>query len=119
MYSLKGLYFLIFHILTHTENAINSTLIHPNQYKKAVQNSLIKHLLTIPMSKCNFDIELNIINQFAINKGYNTKHRQNGCKEDVRIILQLVYTTHTDNNITRYKYMWKKRENNIIFLLSK
>ena len=49
---------------------IHSSSMHPFSHKLAAFRSYIHRLVNVPMSQENFQVELNIIKQIAINNGY-------------------------------------------------
>ena len=63
--------FKIFHKPTHTDVTIHSTSNHPYAQKLATFRSYIHRLVTVPLSPENYNIELNIIKQIAVNNGYH------------------------------------------------
>lgn len=63
--------FSIYHKPTHTDTTIHNTSCHPIQHKLASFFSMIHRLVTLPLNKTNFQTELNIIKQIAINNGYS------------------------------------------------
>lgn len=65
--------FSIFHKPTHTDTTIHKSSCHPTQHKHAAFYSMIHRLITVPMINTNFQKELNIIKQIAINNGYTTQ----------------------------------------------
>lgn len=62
--------FSIYHKPSHTDTTIHNKSVHPYTHKLAAYNSLVHRLLNIPLSKENYEKELNIIKQIAINNGY-------------------------------------------------
>lgn len=65
--------FAVFHKPTHTDMTIHNTSCHPIQHKLASFFSMIHRLITLPLNKFNFQKELNIIKQIAVNNGYTPK----------------------------------------------
>lgn len=63
--------FAIYHKPTHTDTTIHATSCHPLNHKLSAYNSMIHKLISVPMSKQNFDLELNRIYKIAINNGYS------------------------------------------------
>lgn len=64
--------FSIFHKPSHTDITIHNNSTHPYSHKLAAYNSYIHRLLNIPLSLDNFNKELNIIKQIAVNNGFQT-----------------------------------------------
>ena len=62
--------FSIFHKPSYTDITIHNKSSHPYTHKISAFNSFIHRLLNIPLSKENFNKELNIIKQMAVNNGY-------------------------------------------------
>ena len=65
--------FEIFHKPSQTDMVIHNSSAHPFSHKLAAFRSYIHGLVNVPMSQENFQIELNIIKQIAINNGYTEK----------------------------------------------
>lgn len=65
--------FSIFHKPSHTDITIHNSSVHPYSHKLAAFNSMIHRLLTIPLSIDNYNKELNIIKQIAVNNSYDPK----------------------------------------------
>lgn len=64
--------FSIFHKPTHPDTTIHNSSCHPVQHKHAAFYSMVHRLITLPLNEVNFNIELNIIKQIAINNGYTS-----------------------------------------------
>lgn len=62
--------FKIFHKPSHTDMIIHETSAHPHSHKLAAFHSYIHRLFSVPLSDENFQKELNIIKQIAVNNGY-------------------------------------------------
>ena len=67
----NGLVFDIFHKPTHTDTTIHNTSLHPYSQKLASFYTYIHRLINLPLSKENFEKELNLIKQIAVNNGYD------------------------------------------------
>ena len=65
--------FSIYHKPSHTDITIHNTSTHPHSHKVSAYNSYIHRLTNIPLSEENYQKELNIIKQIAVNNGYPTK----------------------------------------------
>ena len=63
--------FSVFHKPTHTDTTIHNNSCHPVQHKLASFHSMIHRLISLPLNQENFQKELNIIKQIAVNNGYN------------------------------------------------
>jgi hypothetical protein len=68
----KNIEFDIYRKSTHTERYITSDSFHPPQQKRAIFHSLIHRLINTPLSKENFQKELNHIKDVARFNGYRT-----------------------------------------------
>lgn len=62
--------FSIFHKPSHTDITIHNKSNHPYCHKISAFNSFIHRLINIPLSEQNYNKELNIIKQLAVNNGY-------------------------------------------------
>lgn len=65
--------FSIFHKPSHTDITIHNSSSHPYTHKVSAYNSFIHRLINIPLSEENYNKELNIIKQIAVNNGYQAK----------------------------------------------
>lgn len=65
--------FSIFHKPSHTDLIINAKSYHPKQHKLAAFNSMIHRLVNTPMTEADYNKELNIIKQIAINNNFKVK----------------------------------------------
>jgi hypothetical protein len=120
--------FSIFHKPSHTDITIHNTSTHPYQHKLAAYNSMIHRLLNVPLSECNYNKELNIIKQIAINNGYNPDIIDNLCnKKSYKMAIQLVFPvlkdintnfktlTYTGSNTNKISSFLKKQNLNIAY----
>ena len=62
--------FSIFHKPTHTDMIIHKNSLHPYTHKLASFHCYIHRLLNIPLSPIDYEKELQIIKQIAVNNGY-------------------------------------------------
>lgn len=62
--------FEIFHKPTHIDTVIHNSSAHPFANKLAAFHSYIHRLINVPLSDSDFQKELNIIKQIAVNNGY-------------------------------------------------
>ena len=63
--------FNIYRKPTQTDHAIHIESHHPYTHKMAAFNCYVHRLLSIPLSKDNFNKEVNVIKQIATNNGYD------------------------------------------------
>lgn len=63
--------FSIYHKPSHTDTTIHNKSNHPIQHKLATFHSMLHRLINTPLSEKDFNIELNIIKQIAVNNGYS------------------------------------------------
>ena len=88
--------FAIFHKPSHTDITIHNTSLHPHPQKLAAYHSMIHRLVNVPMSKEDFEKELNIIKQIAINNGYSPNTIDSILKKKThKKALSLIYPTNT------------------------
>ena len=63
--------FNIYRKPSYTDTVIHNSSLHPTSHKHAVFHSMIHRLISIPLSKENFDTEIRTIKQIAINNAYS------------------------------------------------
>lgn len=91
--------FSIYRKPSHTDTTIHYTSNHPYQHKVAAYNSMIHRLLHIPLSTQNFDKELQIIKQIAINNGYKPNMVDNIVKnKKYKLALSQVFPSQKETN---------------------
>nr|CAH7764687.1 unnamed protein product [Callosobruchus chinensis] len=56
---------------SHTDITIHSSSNHPYTHKIAAYHSYVHRLINVPMNDADYNKELNIIKQIALNNGYN------------------------------------------------
>lgn len=64
--------FALFHKPTHTHITIYNSLLHSYQYKMGGHDCMIQRLINFLLSDKNFNLELNFIQQIAINNGHSS-----------------------------------------------
>lgn len=69
---------------TTTDVTIPASSNQSNKIKLSVWHSLIHRLINVPLSKDNFNVELNIIKSMAINNGYSVKIIDNILKRKIK-----------------------------------
>ena len=65
--------FKIFHKPSYTDITIHNTSNHPFSHKISAYNSFVHRLINTPMSEENYNLELNLIKQIAVNNGYDAQ----------------------------------------------
>ena len=89
--------FAIFHKPSYTDITIHNSSNHPFSHKVSAYYSFIHRLINIPLSSDNFNKELNIIKQIALNNGYKESLIENILKKkQYKNAINLVYP---DNKI--------------------
>lgn len=87
-----------------TDLTIHNTSNPPRQHKLAAYYSMVHRLVNIPMSKLDYDNELNIIKQIACNNGFEPNlidklvHKKRHNK-----IIREIYPIINDNSNKKYK----------------
>lgn len=99
--------FKIYHKPTHTDITINKSSTHPGTHKLAAYRSLIYRLVSIPMKKTDFEIELDRIKTIAINNGFKShtvdKLLRNNRKDLLlKSISRKIFSNRTVQNIYIY-----------------
>ena len=100
--------FSIFHKPSYTDTVIHSTSCHPIQHKFASFHSMLHRLLTVPLQTINFNKELNIIKQIAVNNGYNPNIIDKLLKQKLyKTATQMIFPTSIDrtNNYKTLTYV--------------
>ncbi|KAI5642939.1 reverse transcriptase (RNA-dependent DNA polymerase) domain-containing protein [Phthorimaea operculella] len=102
--------FKIYRKPTYTDVVIHANSKHPTSHKHAAFHSMIHRLVSVPMTKPNFDKELNTIKHIANNNGYET-HVINKIlkKKEKSIVSKLLYkneiNTAKDNKWARIPFL--------------
>lgn len=91
--------FKIYRKPTTTDTVIPALSNQSEHIKHAVFHSLIFRLINVPLSKSNFQDELNIIKQIAVNNGYEPELIDNILKRKLRKRTEsLLYNSNTNNH---------------------
>ena len=91
--------FSIFRKPTYTDMVIHNTSMHPYTHKLAAFRSYIHRLLNTPLSTIDYNSELNIIKQIAVNDGYNPDLIDKMIYDfSLKQALKLVYPNNTNKN---------------------
>lgn len=94
--------FQIYRKPTHTDIAIPSTSLHPLQHKLAAFRSYVHRLLSIPLSKDNYNKELRTIYQIAVTNGYDEKMVDNLIIKKQRKVVRSLLYAHPPDKINKY-----------------
>ena len=91
--------FSVFRKPSHTDTVIHNSSCHPIQHKLAAFNSMIHRLISLPLNEQNFQIELNIIKQIALNNGYSPSLINNLlAKQQYKKTINLIYPSIKETN---------------------
>jgi uncharacterized protein (UPF0335 family) len=116
--------FSIYRKPSYTDSIIHSTSNHPQSHKLASFHSMIHRLLSIPLEKEEFNNEIKIIKQIALNNGFDETIVSNIIKkkEKDNMISKFIYprVTHSDNlpwrriiYVDNSSYFYKKTTKNL------
>ena len=107
--------FKIFHKPTHTDMVIHNTSVHPYAHKLAAFRCYIHRLLNTPLSIEDYNSELNIIKQIAVNNGYQANLIDTMIeKKLLKQALQLVYPRSKEKPKKYYSLMYIGEPSEII-----
>ncbi|XP_050511970.1 uncharacterized protein LOC126888016 [Diabrotica virgifera virgifera] len=92
--------FSIFRKPTQTDHIIPNSSNHPYQQKMSAFHCYIHRLLNIPMSKDNYNNEVSILKQLAVNNGYSPLIIDNIIRKKL-LKIRLNQAFHTDEHNTK------------------
>lgn len=96
--------FSIFHKPSHTDTTINNSSTHPRQHKHAAYHSMIHRLLNIPLSEHDFEKELNLIRQIAVNNGFQVSFIDKLLhKKQYNNALKAVYPNYKNKEFSKFR----------------
>ncbi|KAI8425314.1 hypothetical protein MSG28_007086 [Choristoneura fumiferana] len=96
--------FKIYRKPTYTDAVIPASSNHPWQHKLAAFHCYVHRLLTVPLSREDFDLELNTIYQIALSNGY-TKSMINSLvqRKQARIVNSMLYAVLPSQSSNKYR----------------
>jgi hypothetical protein len=110
--------FSIFRKPTYTDQVIPSDSCHPTAHKLASFNSLIHRLISIPLSKTNFQRELQTIKYIAIKNGYQESTIDKLLKKKRKKQALNLNTSLSDPSVSKRKWCKIPFHNSISFKIA-
>lgn len=107
--------FSIYRKNTQSDTTIHASSFHPLAQKLAAYKSMIHRLVSIPMNNNNYNKELNIIYQIAINNGFKAQTITNILNQKQKqILINKIFPKNKDNQKTFVSLTFTTNKVNLI-----